>query len=217
MKNLLKKELKLAASPLTWIFLAAVFFTFIPGYPILMGAFFVCLGIFYTFQNGREANDILYGVLLPVAKKDIVAAKYAFVCLVQGIAFLLTAALTAVRMTALAGAAVYQQNPLMNANPVFLAFVLLIFAAFNVFFLGGHFRNAYALGIPFLIFCIVALLLVSVAEALPHLPGLAFLHTPGGERLGTQFVILLAAAALYAAATLLSCRASQRRFERTDL
>ena len=42
MKNLLKKELKLAASPLTWLFLVAAFMTMIPGYPILVGAFFVC-------------------------------------------------------------------------------------------------------------------------------------------------------------------------------
>ena len=30
---------------------------FIPAYPILVGAFFVCFGIFRFFQSGRENND----------------------------------------------------------------------------------------------------------------------------------------------------------------
>ena len=48
----------------------------IPGYPILCGAFFVCLGIFYTYQQARECDDITYTVLLPVRKRDVVTAKY---------------------------------------------------------------------------------------------------------------------------------------------
>ena len=42
----------------------------IPQYPILRGSFFVCLGIFGTFQSGREAGDIFYTVMLPVSKKE---------------------------------------------------------------------------------------------------------------------------------------------------
>ena len=57
--------------------------------------------------------------------------------------FLLCAVLTAVRMSVLAQARPYVGNALMNATPLFLAFVLLIFAAFNVFFVGGFFRSGY--------------------------------------------------------------------------
>ncbi|MGO3548708.1 MAG: ABC-2 transporter permease, partial [Paucilactobacillus nenjiangensis] len=60
MKNLLIKEIQLTSMPITFIFLLFAFMTLIPGYPILMGAFFICLGIFFSFQNGRETNDILY-------------------------------------------------------------------------------------------------------------------------------------------------------------
>ena len=51
MKNLLIKEVRLAASPLAFFFLAAAFMTMLPGYPILMGAFFICMGIFHSFQR----------------------------------------------------------------------------------------------------------------------------------------------------------------------
>ena len=217
MKDLLNKEFRLAASPLSWIFLAAAGMTLLPGYPILAGAFFVCFGIFHSFQNAREANDILYTVLLPVRKRDCVRAKFAFTCCIQFLGFILMAALTALRMTALSGGKAYAANALMNASPLFLAFVLLIFAAFNVFFLGGFFRTAYKIGVPFLCFGISTLILIFIGEALHFIPGLEFFNAPGGERLGLQFAILLCSAVLYALASFASCRVSMARFEKIDL
>lgn len=217
MKSLLMKEFKLAASPLSYIFLIGALMTLLPGYPILMSAFFICFGIFHSFQNGREVNDVLYTVLLPVKKSDFVKAKYAFTCVIQLTGFILCAALTAVRMTALSTAAPYVGNALMNATPVFLAFVLLIYTAFNVLFVGGFFKTAYKIGIPFLSFGVAALLLIVVAETLPHLPGLTFLHNPAGERVGLQCGVLACAALCYTAATILSCRTSIHRFETIDL
>ena len=217
MKNLLIKELRLASSPLSYIFLAASLMTLLPGYPILMGAFFICFGIFHSFQNAREANDTLYTVLLPVRKRDFVRAKFAFTCLIQLLGFALCAALTAVRMTALSEASPYVNNALMNATPVFLAFELLIFAAFNLLFVGGFFKTAYKIGMPFVSFIVASLLIIGLAETLHHLPGLAFLHAPAGEKLGIQFCALIAAAVFYAVVTVLACRKAERRFEEIDL
>lgn len=217
MKNLLKKELKLAASPLTWLFLVAAFMTMIPGYPILVGAFFVCFGIFQSFQNGRESNDTLYTVLLPVKKSDVVSAKYVFACFFQMIAFVVMAALTAVRMTVLSDSVVYKNNVLMSATPVFLAFVLLVFATFNLLFIGGFFKTAYAIGKPFVFFIIAAFLIVGVSETLHHIPGLEFLHTPCGERMKIQWFLFGAALVIYVTVTLVSCHHSKQKFERIDL
>ena len=217
MKSLLDKEIRLAASPLSWIFLAAALMTMLPGYPILMSAFFICLGLFQSFQNAREANDVLYTVLLPVKKRDFVRAKFAFSCLIEMIGFLLCAVLTAVRVVFLSTAPVYVENALMNATPVFLAFVLLIFTAFNALFIGGFFRTGYKLGIPLLAFGIATFLIVCIAEALPHFPGLSFLHSPAAERPAVQYSALAAAAAVYAIITLLACRKAEHRFERIDL
>ena len=217
MTKLLNKEFRLTASPLSWIFLIAAGMTLLPGYPILMGAFFVCFGIFHTFQSAREANDVLYTVLLPVRKSDFVRAKYAFTCCIQLIAFVLMAVLTALRMTVLADGKAYVGNALMNASPLFLAFALLVYTAFNTLFLGGFFRTAYKFGGPFLYFGIATLLLIFIGEALHFFPGLGFFNTPRGERLGLQFALLAAAAVIYALGTFLSCRASMARFETIDL
>lgn len=217
MKNLLIKEFRLAASPLSFIFIAAAFMTMLPGYPILMGAFFICFGIFHSFQNAREVNDVLYTVLLPVNKRDFVRAKYAFTCIIQLAGFIICSALTEVRMSLLSQAKPYTGNALMNATPVFLAFVLLVFTAFNVLFIGGFFKTAYKIGIPFLSFGIAVLLLTGIAETLMHIPPLTFLHSPAGERPGIQFAALGAAAAVYCAATFAACRKAENRFEKIDL
>ena len=96
MNKLLKKELRLTAAPITYFFLAFALMTLIPGYPILVGGFFITLGIFYTFQMARESNDILYTALLPCKKQDVVRAKYTFCVLIELLGWLLCAVLTAV-------------------------------------------------------------------------------------------------------------------------
>ncbi|MBR4768759.1 MAG: ABC-2 transporter permease, partial [Lachnospiraceae bacterium] len=213
MKKLLNKELKLAIIPLTWFFLAASLMTLIPGYPILLGSFFVCLGLFQTFITFRESNDILYTALLPVKKRDAVKAKYLMVLFFECLSFLLMCILTALRMTVLAGAKPYVTNFLMNPNPIYLGFVLLVFLTFNLIFVGGFFRTAYKVGGPFIAFIIVAMLIVAVSESLHHIPGLVFLHTPSGEKLGLQWIVFGIALTVFALGTFLSERKSKKRFE----
>ena len=137
--------------------------------------------------------------------------------MIQMIGFAVMSALTVLRMTHMADSAVYQSNALMNATPYYLGFVLLVFLAFNVFFVGGFFKTAYQIGIPFLIYGIATFLIIVVGEVLHHLPGLSYLHTQGGEKVGLQLCFLAVCAIFYAIGTLLSCRASMRRFERIDL
>lgn len=141
MIKLLRKEIQLAASPLSYFFIGFSLMAFVPGYPILVGSFFVCLGLFQSFQTAREANDLTYTALLPVAKRDVVRAKYAFCCFIEICYFTLTGAVTLIRMTLLSNAAVYRNNVLMNANLVYLAFVLLILGLFNAIFVGGFFSD----------------------------------------------------------------------------
>lgn len=217
MKNLLYKEFQLATPLLTFLFLGFTAMTFLPGYPILCGAFFVCFGIFHSYQFGREDNDILYTVLLPVEKADAVKAKYAAAVVLQAAAFAFFAAFTCIRMVFLSDAGIYTTNALMGANPVFLAFVLLIFAAFNAVFIGGFFKTAYQYGKPFLRFIAVCFLLIGIAETLHHLPGLGWLNALGMAQAPRQLPVLLAAVVLYAAATAVSCKVSQNRFEKIDL
>ncbi|MGX8699163.1 MAG: ABC-2 transporter permease [bacterium] len=217
MRALLQKEVRLSAPLLTWLFLGFSFMTLLPGYPILCGAFFITLGLFQSFQSAREANDILFSALLPVAKRDVVKGKYLFVVLIELCGFLPMAGLTLLRMTALADAAVYRQNALMNANPFYLGMVFVLFALFNAVFVAGFFRTAYRLTGPFVWYAVLAFLCIGFAEALHHVPGLEALNAFGFEAAGLQFLLLLGGALVYGVVTWLSYRSASARFETLDL
>lgn len=193
MRKLLKKEMKLSASPLSYIFIVFGLMAFLPGYPILVGSFFVCLGMFQSFQYMREANDITYTALLPVAKGDIVRAKYMFCIMIEFCYFILTSVPVLVRMTVLSEAAVYRHNVLMNANLVYLGFVLLILGLFNLIFLGGFFKTAYKFAKPFVTFIVAAFFVVGIGETLFHIPALSALNAFGFEHIGLQVGILTVA------------------------
>ena len=177
----------------------------------------MCFGIFQSYQMGREDNDILYSVLLPVRKTDVVKAKYVTTILLQMIAFSLCAVFTGIRMAFLSNAKVYTTNALMTANLVFLAFVLLIFTVFNVIFLGGFFKTAYRIGKPFVIFIIINFIIIGIAEALHHFPGLGWLNAMDFSYAGRQIVILAVAVIVYVVVTIASYKVSQKRFEKIDL
>lgn len=217
MIKLLKKEMKLAASPLSFIFIAFGLMAFVPGYPILVGSFFACLGLFQSFQSAREANDITYTSLLPVAKSDIVKAKYAFCIVIELCYFALTSIPVLIRMTVLSDASVYRNNVLMNANLVYLGFVLLILGLFNLVFTGGFFKTAYKFGKPFVTFIIVAFFVVGAGEALFHIPALSGLNAFGITHMGLQVSVLAAGIVIFILLTALSLQLSIKNFEKIDL
>jgi len=212
---LLKKEMFLTASPKSYIFIAFALMAMIPQYPILLGAFFVCLGIFGSFQSGREAGDIFYTNMLSVAKKDVVKSKYIFTVAIQLTAWIFMLILTVLRMNFLSDVVPYSINSLMNANPAYLGWNLIVFAAFNTVFVGNFFKTAYKIGIPFLFFGICSALLIFLSEALHFFPGMESLNST--HFAFSQLWVLIAGVVLYAAGTLISLKVSIKRFEKIDL
>lgn len=217
MRNLIAKESRLCALPVTYAFIAFGLMFMLPGYPILCGAFFCCLGMFQSFQNTREANDLVFSALLPVAKKDVARAKVLFCCAIEVVTLLVMAAAILVRMTVLADSPVYLHNALMNANPFALGAAFVLFGLFNIVFVAGFFKTSYQLGKPFLTYIVVASVVTIAAEAMHHIPGLEALNAFGFDHLPLQLGLLCAGAICYAAMTALAMRLSADRFERTDL
>ena len=216
MNPLLRKEMRLSASVLSYIFIAFAVLTLIPGYPILCGAFFVTLGIFHSFQNAREANDIVYSALLPIAKHDVVKGKFQFAVMIEMLGFLIMVILTIVRMTVLSDVEVYRENALMNANLFFLGMALVTFGLFNLVFIGGFFKTAYKLS-PF-IPCIVAVFVaIVIAEALHYIPGLEAVNAFSFDDIVLQICLLLVGVVLFAVMTYISYRKSCSNFEIIDL
>ncbi len=217
MRNILRKEMKLSASPLAYFFILFGLMFFLPGYPVLCGAFFVTLGLFQSFQYAREANDIVFSALLPISKKDVVKGKYLFVCFIETCSLILMLAAALVRMTALSDSVIYRANAMMNANLFAVAGALFVFGLFNTVFLGGFFKTAYKLGRPFVTYVAAGFLAVFAFEAAHHVPGLDAVNAFGLDRIGLQCVLFLSGLAAYLIMTLLSYRSACRHFERIDL
>ncbi|MBQ6281809.1 MAG: ABC-2 transporter permease [Oscillospiraceae bacterium] len=217
MRNVLRKETRLSASVLSYLFILFGLTFFLPGYPVLIGVFFVTLGIFQSFQTAREANDVVFSVLLPIAKRDVVKGKYAFVCLIECAALLLMALAVVLRMTVFAQSAVYRANALMNANFFALGTACLIFGLFNWIFVGGFFKTAYRFAHPFVTYLVVAFPVILIAEALHHVPGLEALNAFGTDGLGLQLGLLAGGLAGFLLITVLSCKRACARFEAIDL
>jgi len=217
MLNIMRKEMRLSASVLSYLFIVFGIMFLIPGYPILCGAFFVTLGIFQSFQTAREANDIVFSALLPIAKRDVVKGKFLFVCFIELCGFILMAIATVLRMTVLSEAMVYRSNALMNANLFALGMALLIFGLFNLIFVGGFFRTAYKFGKPFVCYIVVSLLAIGAGESVHHFPGLEAVNAFGFGHIMLQLLLFAVGAACYVMLTLISIRYSCKNFEKIDL
>ena len=217
MKNILRKEMTLSASVLSYLFIAFGLMFFIPGYPILCGVFFTTLGIFQSFQNAREANDLVFSALLPIGKKDVVKSKFLFSCLIELCSLFLMAFATVIRMTVLKDAPAYRNNVMMNTNLFALAIALLMFGLFNLIFVGGFFKTAYKLGKPFVTYIIAAFLMVGIGETLHHIPGLQAVNAFGFEYFSLQIGSLMIGILTYIIITLLSYGHACRNFEQIDL
>lgn len=215
--KLLRKEIKLAASPLSYFFLTFTLMTFLPGYPILVSQFFICLGLFQTFQSGREANDIIYSVLLPIPKKAIVKARFIFVLFIELIDFILILIFSLVRMGFMAEFPPYAANHLLNANFFFVGFSLLILALFNLIFVRGYFKTGYYFARPFIAFIVVAFIIVAASEVLHFLPGFRYISTSGFEELPKQLIFLAASIIIFILFTLWGEISAAKSFDKLDL
>ena len=148
---------------------------------------------------------------------DIVRAKYAFCIVVELIYFGLTSAVALLRMTLLSEVAVYRNNVLMNANLVYLGFVLVILGLFNLIFVGGFFKTAYKFAKPFVMVIIAAFLVVGSGETLFHIPGLSVLNAFGFNHIGIQLVVFAAGVVAFVLMSAFSIRQSIKNFEKIDL
>ena len=217
MRNILLKEIRLSASPITFFFILFGLMFFLPGYPVLCGVFFVTLGIFKGFQNAREANDLVFSALLPIAKRDIVKGKYLFSCMIELSSLVLMAAGVIMRMTVMSDLEVYRNNALMNANFFALGMAFFVFGLFNAIFIGGFFKNAYKFGSPFVWYIIVCFAVIGLAEAIHYITGLSFFNAFGLEHFSVQLLSLVCGIILYSLITILSCKKACRSFEKIDL
>ena len=73
MSALLYKQFRLVCHPMTWVFAFFGVMLLIPAYPYTVAFFYVTLGLFFSFMQGREQRDTDFSALLPVRKRGLFA------------------------------------------------------------------------------------------------------------------------------------------------
>lgn len=145
--KLLKKELLLGNSLQTiiWTFCCFCMF-FIPSYPMYVGPFYITLGIMMSFAMNQASNDILYTVLLPVKKIDVVKARFLYCGFLELISFV--AALIALPVRILLQ---YPENKAgIGLTICWFGFQMIVYSVFNLIFLGNVYKNPIKPGVRFL-------------------------------------------------------------------
>lgn len=215
MKNLIQKEWRLVVTPVPLLFLLLSGLVLIPSYPYLVTFFYTTLGIFLMMQAARENNDAAFCMLLPLAKRSLVTARFSTVVTLE-----LLQILVCVPFALLRASYGHIGNEVgLEANTALFGIALMQLALFNLTFLPMHYKNGYDLGKPFLLSSIFQFLFILVAEACTHF--VPYLSTTcqsyGARDQLSQLPLLLAGAVVYAGGTWLAHRICVKRYEKVDL
>ena len=193
MKTLLYKQLRLVCQPMTLVFCLFGVMLLIPAYPYTVMWFYVMLGLFFSFLNGREQKDVYYSALLPIRKRLVIAVPFALLRAKLGIG----------------------DNPVgLNANVTLFACGLMLFAVFNAVFLLSFYRTAYKVGVSFVKACIIMAVAAIIMEAAVHFPALSRFN---GYDLACQLPLLAAGLVIWCGSWPLIFRGAAARYEKVDL
>lgn len=216
MKHLLYKEFKLAMHPTMYIFLLLSIMVLIPSYPYYVAFMYICLGMYFTFLQGRETNDLFFTATLPVRKKDVVTARVWVVCLFQlaMVVVSLPFAILSVHINPQGHNAAG-----MELNAAFYGLVLFMFGGFNLCFLPAFYKTGRKVGKPLLYgggFIFVFIFAAECAAQYIPSPVSAYLDVPG-PAFAAQWPVLVSGVLLWVGGSELARRISVSRFERLDL
>ena len=226
MKALLFKEFRLAMHPICYVFVTLFpLMILIPSYPIGIGFIYVltCYPILFLGANkGQQSNDLLYSVLLPVRKKDIVLARILTVVLMQIAFILLLSALYPLSRVINTLVMQSAENPGefkipglgLDSYVFLLAIAIFGYALADLIFFPIYYKKGKSIVMSTL-FTILgfAAYICIVTIALPFVPGFEIMNN---MHIGIQFAVLGGAIILSFALHVVVYRISSKRLEKVD-
>lgn len=232
--NLLKKEIALGntAQNLCWTICCFCMY-FIPNYPMYVGPFYILLCIMLTFAMNQSSHDILYTVLLPVRKIDVVKARYLYSAMLEF--FALACALVGGLVRYLVH---YPANKAgIEIGICYFGLQLILLALFNLIYLGNVYKDPLKTGVKFLFSAIAYFVGLAVCELpvwvyfamrgklaageISQLPGLAKLGmifiSHDSQYIIAQLGVLAAGILIYLLSWCISFRRGSRQFDKYDM
>ncbi len=226
MKALLYKELRLAMHPICYVFVFLFpFMILIPSYPIGISFIYIltCYPILFLGANkGQQSNDLLYSVLLPVRKKDIVLARILTVILIQATSVVLMSALTP--LTRVINDAIIQSSSEpqkyvipgigLNSYVLLLGIGIIGYAIADLIFFPIYYKKGKSIVMSTLLTILgFAVYICFFTIALPFVPGFEIMNN---MHIGIQFAILGGAILISFFLHLLVYKISSKQLEKVD-
>lgn len=146
MKNFILKEIQLCLSPINYLFLFFTTMVLIPNYPGYVPFFYICLSVFFIFNNAEINQDILYSMILPIKKSDMVKSRCIILALYEFIALIFTSFLCILRNKYFS----LPNDAGIELNLAFFGFVLILLSLFHFVFLTSFYKKAEKPGFSFL-------------------------------------------------------------------
>lgn len=217
MYNLLIKELKLGVNPMFYIL------PFLTGALMLIPAWLYFLVLLYfcwitipnMFAGYKTQNDLIFTMMMPVAKKDIVKAKVAVVVILE-LLHIVTAVIFGLISVRLYPNLTYY---FFGPTPGFWGLCFIMLAIFNLIFMSMYYKTAYKYGAAATASITVAMLFAGGAEWLGIQNAFVFdlFKGAGADHTATQLSILAAGIAIFAACTIAAYAIAVRRFAKVEI
>lgn len=215
MLKLLKKEVRLSMHPTAPIMLLLSTMVLIPNYPYSVIYFYVTLAVFFTCLQGRENNDVVYSLTLPIAKKDIVKARIAYSVILELLQMLLTIPFAVLSQKV----NVPGNQASLDANIAYFGLGFFIYGIFNLIFFTCYYKNVSRVGISFVLSSVIVFLIVGVECVVTH--AVPFIRdkidTKDPKYLSYKLIVLGIGAILYVVFTGVAYLKSKQSFEKQDL
>lgn len=215
MLNLLKKEISLVVHPTVYIFLALSMMLIIPNYPYYVVFFYTGLAIFFTCLNGRENNDVLYSMMLPISKKEIVKSRFTLVILLEIAQILLAIPFAIIRQKM----NVPSNQVGLEANIALFGFSLIMLGIFNMVFFLLYYKDVNKVGVAFVYSSIGVFIYIAIIETCVHIVPFFknILDTKDTMYISYKLLMLALGIVIYTVLTIMTYRKSVKLFEKYDI
>lgn len=217
MYNLLLKELKLGVSPFYYFmpFLTGALML-VPGWLyFVVLLYFCCLTIPNMFAGYKTQNDLLFSIMMPVSKKDIVKAKVAVIVILE-LLHIITSVVYGVFHTRLYPNFIYL---FFGPNIGFWGLCFVMLGVFNIIFISMYYKTAYKYGAATIAGIIGAMLFAGGAEWLGIKNSYVFdlFKGSGADNNVIHLTILIVGILLFAIFTYIAYRVAIKRFQKVEL
>lgn len=215
MKNLIKKEFLLSMHPTAIIFLALSMMVIIPNYPYYVTFFYTGLGVFFTSLNGRENKDIYYTLSLPIAKKNIVKARFSFVIILELVQVIIAIPFAIIRQSM----TIPGNQVGMDANIAFFGLSFILLGLFNYVFFSVYYKDVTKVGKAFAFSSIAVSIYIIIAESCAHVVPFFknYLDTKDTMYVSYKVAVLFIGLLIYALLTYIVYLKSVNNFEKLDV